>query len=303
MSRAEDVPLLALDAGGTTIKAALVAKGALLPGTFAEIPVTDHFDSRALAACFRDAAAHGAAAAKARGERLGGVGVSIPGPFDYAGGRSLMTHKYQGIHGLPLRPPLWEGLGETLPIGFVHDSTAFLRGETWSGKYDAYRRVCGVILGTGLGCASLLDGAVFKNEAGGPGISLYKRPFKDHASEDYVSKRGIMARYGEEGVSVREIAGRAGAGEARALRALREAGEDLAAIVHPVLAEYGFECLVLGGQIAKSGEPLRGPVEEALRGLGYTGPVRIAERIDEAPLLGAVRTLSGSCAKTLENFG
>lgn len=292
MSSAEDVPLLALDAGGTTIKAALVLDGALLPDTFAEIPVTDHSDRQAMAACFRDAAAHGAERAKALGSRLGGAGVSIPGPFDYAGGRSLMAHKYQGIYGLPLRPYIWEGLGETLPVAFVHDSTAFLKGETWSGAYDAHARVCGVILGTGLGCASLLDGSIFENEVGGPGISLFKRPFKDGTAEDYVSKRGIMARYGEDGVSVKEIARRAKAGEEKALRALRETGEDLAAIVHPVLAEYGFECLVLGGQIAKSGEPLRGPVEESLRKQGFTGPVRIAQRIDEAPLLGAVRGLS-----------
>ncbi|MEG0767918.1 MAG: ROK family protein [Clostridia bacterium] len=284
--------LLALDAGGTTIKVALVTQtGTMLPACFGEIPIMEHGNADALAATFEQAASFGASHAAARALCIDGIGVSIPGPFDYTAGISRMTHKYAAIRGLPIRPWLEKGVGKTLPIHFLHDSAAFLSGETWSGAYVAYSRICGVIIGTGLGCASLLEGKIWENDCGGPGLSIYRRPYREGTAEDFISKRGIMARYGGD-LSVKEIAARARDGQPEALRVWKDTGDMLGEILAPLLAEYQFDCLVLGGQIAKAGELLRAPLAARLTQLGFTGAVRKAAQIDEAPLLGAVRSLT-----------
>lgn len=47
--------------------------------------------------------ARGTAFAAERGMELAGIGIAIPGPFDYAAGIPRMTHKFRSIYGVDLR--------------------------------------------------------------------------------------------------------------------------------------------------------------------------------------------------------
>lgn len=244
---------------------------------------------------YAGAARRGLELAGVEGLRVAGVGVSTPGPFDYEAGVSLMDHKYAAIRGMSVRGFVRKVVGP-LPVRFIHDSFAFLLGELAIGVGAEFERPCLATIGTGLGFAGMIDGRLLRSPSGGPALSVYKSAFREGIAEDYVSARAILARYGARGgrggPSVKDVAGRAAAGDPICAGAFADAGEALAEILAPIIAEQGFDCLILGGQIAKAGELLAGPARRRLAALGRPCAVETASRIDEAPLLGAARLFS-----------
>ncbi len=292
MKTSLDSCVLAMDAGGTTIKAALIVKGPALLDFF-ETPISESGSASAIFGAFEESSFKGAAYAKARGLALRGIGVCIPGPFDYLGGISLMTHKYQAIRGLPLRPSI-QSAAHGLPVRFMHDSSAFLLGEM-AMRPKQEKDICAVIIGTGLGFACTREGRLFENDNGGPGISIFRRPYKRETAEDFVSKRGIMRTYlklgGLKAKSVKEMAELARLNDLAACHAFQKTGEALAEILTPILLENGFACMILGGQIAKSGTLLLKPVQESLDKSRISCRVETAKSIDEAPLIGAAQLI------------
>jgi glucokinase len=292
MKTSKDSCVLAIDAGGTTIKAALIVKGPVVSDFF-EMPVSQSASAPAIFNAFEEAAFKGAACASDRGLKLSGIGVCIPGPFDYLGGVSQMTHKFQAIRGLPLRPSIQNAV-PGLPVRFMHDSSAFLLGEL-AMRPKQEKDICAVIIGTGLGFACTREGRLFENESGGPGISIFRRPFREETAEEFVSKRGIMRAYsrlgGSKAQSVKEMAELARLGDTAANRAFTQTGEALAEILTSILLENSFACMILGGQIAKSGALLTKPIQEILDLNHIACRVETAQSIDEAPLYGAAQLI------------
>jgi glucokinase len=88
------------------------------------------------------------------------VAAAVPDPFDHAAGVSHMTHKFFALHGRPLGPLLSEAVGRPLEIRWCNDAAAAVTGEAIAGAGVGHHRVLGVTLGTGLGAAFVVDGAV-----------------------------------------------------------------------------------------------------------------------------------------------
>ncbi len=293
-----DSCILAVDAGGTSLKAALVREHSVLEGSFFSIPVRSDGSKEEIQDSYRRLSQTAGRMASERSAAIRRVSVCIPGPFDYAGGRCLMTHKYQSVYGESMRPWIWDGLGAELPVGFLHDSTAFLLGAVSSLGFSPHfprRRICAVIIGTGLGFASMIDGSVLLNDSGGPGISIYRRPFRGGIAEDYVSRRGILKRYQElrrpesgqdaPPLDVKDIAQLAAKGDPSARQVFLETGECLADILRPIILEQGFELLLLGGAISKSADLF---LPSLTAGLAGTPAVILpTDNLDHLALLGA----------------
>ena len=226
--------VLAVDAGGTSLKAALVQPGGrIVPDSFLQVPVDSRGSAEEIAGAYSALARDAGKLAGKLGLEIVRASVCIPGPFDYAGGVSLMKHKYQSVFGVPLRPWFIKTLGN-IPVTFLHDSTAFLLGAVKAEELARHRRICGVIIGTGLGFASMYDGQMNLNPQGGPGISIFARPFGEGTAEDYVSRRAIERAYSRKHPqravpSVKDIAGLAMAGD---LISGRETLEDVNMIVY-----------------------------------------------------------------------
>lgn len=225
-----------LDVGGTFIKC----------GDGRSVPVDSNGTREVISASLREAVGPWA-----DGDL---VGVAIPGPFDYGKGIFLMKHKFAAVYGESFRA--LAGLPENADVRFIHDVNCMLLGELSTGAAKGFRNVALVTLGTGLGFSMAIDGEILKAPTGSPLVSVYSRPFQDGILEDFASKRGIMRLYnlfgGTPAGSVKEIADKAAKGYVPALGAFREAGEILALSLKEILAEYGIECLLFGGQISKS---------------------------------------------------
>lgn len=297
--------ILAIDAGGTSLKAALVpelsisgqfgepVENKLTKETFFSIPVPSSSSKEEILAAYEAVARQGAAAAADAGLTVRYTAVCIPGPFNFCEGRSLMRHKYQAIYGLPLRPCLQKGIGTDCPVIFLHDSTAFLLGACTQTGAEA-DRTCGVIIGTGLGFACMREGRIRENPSGGPAVSIYARPYLDGTCEDYVSARGILKRYLAEihtlpdrQPTVAEIARMAKSGDSAALKVFADTGYHLGRILLPVVKEEALDTVLLGGAISKSAGLF---LPRLNRVLGDAGAMaRPVPHIDLAPILGVAR--------------
>ena len=282
---------LAIDAGGTSIKVALVTDSIV---SFAELPVDSSAEEKDIEDTFHEVMCCGIDLASRARLHIAAVGLCIPGPFDFIQGIFLMKHKYASMYGKSLRNIIASHLPDT-PIRFMHDSHAFLLGEIQSSRYDYMQTICAVTIGTGLGFAFMQKGTLLTNEQGGPYISIFRRPYEKATAEEYLSKRGIMALYHELGgegcQSVKEIDICANKGDAVCREVFARTGAHAARILAPIIREYSIEGVILGGQIAKADHLLVVPLRETLYLLGIDCFVTKGQTIDDAPLLGVSQSL------------
>jgi glucokinase len=222
--------------------------------------------------------------------------VAVPGPFDYAAGVSAISHKLQGLYGVRLRDELAAALGGAVSISFLNDAEAFVLGEWWAGAARGHGRVLGVTLGTGLGSAFLVDGAVRRDGRGiPPGGALYRLAFRGAPVEQTLSAAGLLARYRQvstDCADVEQVAARGLAGDGEAAGVFAWFAAALAGFLEPWLRGFEPSCLVVGGSIARAWALLDEPLGTVLDGVGPLETVSAATHVDDAPLLGAARFLA-----------
>ena len=277
--------MLALDLGGTHVSAGRVDVERRTVEESVRLPLRSDADGDELLERILGAAADVVGDARV-------VGFASPGPFDYARGVAWLDHKLEALYGVDLRAPLAQGLGVPPDaIAFVNDADAFAVGEWWAGAAAGQHRVVGITLGTGVGSAFLVDGAIVDSgPAVPPGGEIHRTTFHGAPLEDSVSRAALIARYGEEGIDVEEIAVRARAGDARAREAFDDVSSELGAALAPWLESFDATCLVVGGSIAAAWDLVERGLRAALAGSERLELIARAQLLDEAALLGAART-------------
>ena len=201
-------------------------------------------------------------------EGLEGIGVAIPGPFDFRSGIFLMEHKFAAVYGESFRELV--RIPDSISIRFMHDVNAALQGNIR--LLDLYgQNVALVTLGTGLGFSYSLQGHIFTNEKGSPARGIWNLPYGGGILEDFVSGRGIRVRYsrktGDATQSALSIAKKAFAGEKAALEIYAQTGAILGEALAPILRELKIDALLMGGQISRSLELMKTTLQNALPGM------------------------------------
>ncbi len=197
-----------------------------------------------------------------------GIGVAIPGPFDFRNGIFLMEHKFASVYGESFRE--LARIPDSIPLRFMHDVNAALQGNIR--LLDLHEQnVALVTLGTGLGFSYALKGHIFTNEKGSPARGIWNLPYEGGILEDFVSGRGIRVRYsrktGDATQSALSIAQRAFAGEKAALEIYARTGAILGEALAPILDELKMDVFLMGGQISRSLELMKGSLQKALPGM------------------------------------
>lgn len=286
---------LLLDVGGTFLKAAAAdADGELLPESEFSSPIPSDGTREEIVEALCGTVARGAAFAAARKMELAGIGIAIPGPFDYRAGIPRMTHKFGSIYGMNLREVLRAvpGVPDGVRIGFMQDVNAALAGEIARGNAAGYGASALVSLGTGLGFALSRGGRVLTNAAGGPHTVIFDRPYGEGILEDYASKRGFLRIYGRLAgkpdctLTVADLGRMAAAGDARACETFDTVGSILSESLRDVLIGEQIECLLFGGQISRSFVHMERALREGLRQVGCLRRIAPAARIGEAAFYG-----------------
>ncbi len=298
--------VLAIDAGGTYFKSALVAAGGgIIAGSFLQTPASFSGSKAEVIGAYEKVFDASFAFARAHALQITGVGISTPGPFDYAGGISLMDHKFRSIKNLPLREEFARlaYFTEKTPVIFQQDVHAFLVGEHWAGAVRGVANVAAITIGTGLGFGVMRNSVIVDNGRGGPCVAVFNRPFGQGILEDRISRRGFIAQYGkyagipESGLDVYAISQRARVqNDPLARKVFYEAGRIMAEELAGVFKEFAIENLVFGGQISKSFD-LFGPAFAArLRELGMAIKAVPGANIDFSALLGAAQNVFAKVA-------
>jgi glucokinase len=242
--------VVGVDIGGSHITVALIdmEKGEVLEHTWKRLDVDAQGEAQTIIDVWTKAieesiTAHTAVPA--------GLGIAMPGPFDYEEGVSLMQNqnKYDALYGLNVKQFLADRLKMRIEqMVMTNDAACFLKGEVYSGVAKGYKRVFGLTLGTGLGSARAINDHV-------EDANLWCSPFKDGIAEDYLSSRWFVARYfeltGDKVKDVKELVDNIQE-KPLAQQVLNEFGNNLAEFLIPYIQNEGIEMVVLGGNIANA---------------------------------------------------
>ena len=95
---------------------------------------------------------------------LAGIGLGCPGPFDEESGRIDNFYTLPGWEGNDILSPLVARFGT--PVRLVNDADAALLGEALAGAARGARIAVMLTVGTGVGGAALIDGAILRGAKG-----------------------------------------------------------------------------------------------------------------------------------------
>ncbi len=238
-----------MDVGGTFIKSAVFQNGQLkeeLP----QVPAQSGGTAEEILQSFRRVFAMAGNPET--------ICVSIPGPFDYRRGISLMTHKFQALKDLKLNEIL-----NKKKMRFIHDANAFLLGEAVYGAGKDLERLGGITLGTGIGAAAIISGNLCVNELGSPAVdvSIWNKPFRNttveiHLKEYLANGQKLFAK------DLKSISAQARNRDSAAMEFWHEYGHILAEILKPWQEKHKLERVIIGGQIANDFELFAEPLKD-----------------------------------------
>ncbi|MFE7957525.1 MULTISPECIES: ROK family transcriptional regulator [unclassified Streptomyces] len=284
--------LVGVDLAETYVHAELFDPGLnVLARAEEEVPPGESRPERLAA---RVAAAVGAVIARAgaAGDRVLGVGVSVPGQVDRDSGVAEYAPNWDW-HDVPLRDLLAGHL--PYPLHLDNPLRAGAVAELWFGAARGHDDAVVVTLGTGVGAGLVLGGAVHRgvsNSAGEWGhttLVLDGRPCHCGSRgcvETYVGAPGIMRHLadlaphsplshpGDQTATIDALARAVAAGDPVATRVVRETARYLGAAIADLVNVLNPEVVVLGSWVAaRLGEPLLRAVREAVAGRALRRPL------------------------------
>lgn len=294
ISTSETKYAIGMDVGGSHLSSAVVD---LSTGGFVGEVVNTPIDSKASASVILDTFEENIAKVSgyADPESLAGLGIAIPGPFDYEHGVSTISGvcKYDGVFGLDFVKTLSPRVGKygIKSFRFTNDASAFALGEYLGGAGRGKHKVMVLTLGTGVGSGFVEDGKMVED---GPSVPehgwVYNYPFEGGIADDAFSTRWFVKRFKElTGITVKgakEIADLCGKNPS-ADRLFEEYGLRLAEFITPLAGRFEAEEVILGGNISRA-FPLFGEITGAgLADLGCKAGLCTSILWDKAAMTGA----------------
>ncbi|MDE3184569.1 MAG: ROK family protein [Bacteroidota bacterium] len=298
-----DKLILGIDVGGSHISSALVksSDGQIMEESFCRQRINSQ------ANCFQTIldgwlSCISVSLGKLDGYVLEGIGIAMPGPFDYQNGISQIkgVNKYEALFGINIAEALRSRLGleEEIPIYFENDAACFGFGACSNGIASGFKRVVAITLGTGLGSCFVAENQLLKSADGVPQDGcLYNIPFKDGVAEDYISSRWLVETYaaitGKRISDVKEIAQKASINkEPEAIKLFLMLADNMAELLSPWLLSFKADCLVIGGSIAQSSSLFLPTLIQLLQEKSnITIPLKISDKMELSAIAGAAGLL------------
>jgi glucokinase len=306
-------PVVGIDLGGTTIKAALVSAQY-------EMLARNHVptDLRSQAALLD--AIERLILSLATDSGAAGVGFGLPSQIDQRSGRVLDSTNVP-LENLAFKDEMSRRIG--LPVEIDNDANVACLAESRIGAARGAANVVMLTLGTGVGGGLVLNGMLYRGSIGAGGelghmsIDEDGPPCQGHCPsrgclEVLASATGVMAAAqriadqrpggtlaaargrGEE-LDTRFVIDHAKAGDGEAVEVLEVVGNHLGVGIANYVNIFNPEVVVIGGGVSSAGELLLGPAraEYHRRVLKATGTARVvvAELGNDAGVLGAAALL------------
>jgi glucokinase len=267
--------VIALDVGGTGMKAALLGDGGELLHQDRRATGRERGPEAVVEGILDFAADLRTLGADRFGEGAVAAGIAVPGTIDEANGIAVFSANL-GWRDVPLRDLLAARLG--IPVALGHDVRAGGLAEGRIGAGRGADRFLFVPLGTGIAGAIGVDGRV---EAGAHGFAgeighIVVRP---GGTPCPCGQRGCLERYasaaavseawaaagGKPGADAADCAKAVACGDPDAVRIWQEAVDALADGLVTALTLLDPRTLIIGGGLAEAGETLFSPLRDAVR--------------------------------------
>ncbi|MGW3469254.1 ROK family protein [Saccharopolyspora sp. NPDC000995] len=292
---------IAVDVGGTEMKAALVAvdRDTARPLRHTRRPTPRGADGAATADLVVEAVAEVVSDLRSSADVVDAVGVVVPGVVDEVRGVGVFSANL-GWRDVPLRDRLGARIG--LPLGFFgHDVRAGGLAEARFGAARGMRDVVVLPIGTGISAAMVLDGRLyagggFAGEIGhidighGEPCGCGSSGCVEAVASSAAVARRYRARTGRD-VSGEDVAAAVRAGDPDAQAVWQDAIDALAKGLLVLVTVAAPECIVLGGGFAQAEElllePLRARLDGMLAAYHRRPHLKLAELGDTAGCLGA----------------
>lgn len=263
LSRSGSV-VIAVDLGGTWIRAAFVARDGS-HGEVTRMPTGRHRSAGEIVAdiarCVEGTAAGAPRAPEA-------IAIGVPTVCDREGAL-LVNDNLPTMGGIRLREELARACGR--PVTQANDAACFAIGEWRYGAAKGMRNLCGVTLGTGIGCGIVLEGRLHTGAHGLAG-EIWKSPARDGTGdgtlEDSTCGRSISAVYSRATgfqLEATEIARRAVSGDEAAKETFRQFGDALGRGIAFLVNALDPEAVVFGGSVSLAFPLFLPSMAEALR--------------------------------------
>jgi glucokinase len=271
---------LGLDLGGTQLKWAVVES---TDGGWNRL-ATDLVPTRLDAGAdgIVDQLAETAAVAAAGWGPIASVGIGIPGRYDAAGGRVVMTPNITvQWAGTPVVERLEPVVG--VPVHLVNDARAFTLAELRLGAGRGARTLIGMTLGTGVGGGIAFWGKLYLGRDGAGG-EIGHQTIDPDGPLCNCGNRGCVEAFARADViaatcgttSVEEAVRAARAGDARALDGLAQVGRYLGIGIANMVTVLTPDRVVVGGGVAAAGEIIFAPIRAELdRRVHMTGSATV----------------------------
>jgi glucokinase len=291
--------VLALDVGGTTIKAAIAAEDGRLFGRSRSSTGSAAGPEQVvenIIALVHDLADR----ARREGYDVAAAGVVVPGVVDERAGIAVEATNI-GWRDVPLRELIQRRLG--LPVRLGHDVRAGALAEGRRGAAQQHRDFLFLPIGTGIGAALVIDATPYPGahwaaaeighlpvSAGGASCACGRRNCLETIASAAAIARRYSAASGETVTGAVDVARRVRRGDETATRVWQEAVRALTDALEVTTVMFDPSLVVLGGGLAESGALLLEPLQDQLvQRLQWGRPPEIRRAVlgDEAGCVGA----------------
>lgn len=279
------------DIGGGHIETSVVniTDFEIIKDTRSYIAVQNNADADAILGAWAEAINTSVAKAIAKGihkEDIKGIGLAIPGPFDYPRGISLMDHKFEALYVQNIRKELAVRTDfRDAHIQFKNDAESFLLGEVLKRKNQNIKEAVGITLGTGFGSA-------FYTDSESQDANLWCSPYRGGKAEDFISARWFTSRYkeitGEEVEGVKCLVDKINSDE-HILSLFSEFGDTLDDFLSPLATEFRADAVFIGGSICKSEHLFTAALRQSLP---ISTQLITSESTEEAAMIGSASLLN-----------
>ncbi|NJL75871.1 MAG: ROK family protein [Saprospiraceae bacterium] len=286
-----------IDIGGSHISTALVEmkSNQLLDVTQAERKVDNQAEAAQIMATWCDAIQHSLSFVAP--SQIAGLGLAMPGPFDYEQGIGDFENveKYQHLKNFNVTTALHERLQQPFTIRYVNDAIAFGLGEYGYLEKEGFQRMTAITLGTGLGSSFINKGVPVLDDLSVPKKGWFGGlPYKDNIADDYFTTRWFLKQFyevtGQTATGVKEISDLA-ASSSLVRNIFEVFGERLGQLIGKWLVTFNTEILILGGNISNAYAWFGSALEHSLRVQNIQVTIRLSVLKETASLLGSAMLL------------
>ncbi|MEP6949623.1 MAG: ROK family protein [Ginsengibacter sp.] len=181
---------------------------------------------------------------------IGGIGIGATGPLDLEKGTILECPQLPTLQFFPLQDTIQKYFN--IPVYLNNDANCLILAECVFGVAICKKNIAGFTLGTGIGCAVIIDKKIFNGATGSAG-EIWPSHYQSGIIEDFISGGGVQKIYKSvcgESKSSLDIYRLAVDKDLNALKTWKIFGEHLAVPISWTINLLDPEIVVLGGSIS-----------------------------------------------------